>query len=266
MAIHAPEVTEIRLALAAMGTRFELVARGDDPGALLAGGEAALERIEEAHRWLTKFETSSLLAHLRRVAPEPVTVDRPTMALFMAARQLTTATQGAFAPLVTGRWDGISIDVASQTISLANPAMAFDFGAIAKGHAVGLAMATLRESGVTAGFVHGGTSSGAGFGPAPWRVALGPERDTPVVSLRDSAFAVSDTFQWRNGRLVPHLLDPTTRQVILVRRRAAVHGPDPRTADAWATALAVRGTRPPALEATYTSWIKDGDSAWRLVR
>jgi len=56
----------IRLALAAMGTRFELALHGEGRARTRAAGEAALAEIETCHHQLTRFTESSLVARLRR--------------------------------------------------------------------------------------------------------------------------------------------------------------------------------------------------------
>ncbi|MFN0177600.1 MAG: FAD:protein FMN transferase [Gemmatimonadales bacterium] len=255
----------VRLAVMAMGTRFELVARGDDPARLTAAGEAALERVEETHRWLTRFEGSSLLAHLQRVAPRPVVVDGPTVTLFAEARTISEASGGAFAPVISGDWSQVTIDPERQELALDHPGVGFDFGAIAKGHAVDLAVGVLREHHVPAAFVHGGTSSGSGYGHPGWPIALGPEADAPVVSLDGTGFAVSDTHQWRGDHRAPHLVDPAAGQPVAVPRRIVVVGPTARAADGWATAVAVLGARPARMPSGYLTWVKAGETPWRVM-
>ena len=66
----------LRLAVGAMGTRFELVllaGRGD----LRAAGEAAIDEIETWHRRLSRFAPDSLVSHINREAARaPVRLDR----------------------------------------------------------------------------------------------------------------------------------------------------------------------------------------------
>lgn len=240
------ERAEVRLATAAMGTRFELVLHGDDPIALRAAGEAAIERIEDAHRTLTRFEPSSLLAHLQRVAPALVTVDRDTFALFADAVEVARGSGGAFDPARDGRWTEIALDRPRQRVGLMSTEVSLDFGAIAKGHAIDLGVAAIREAGIESAFLHGGTSSGFGLGTPPnrsgWRVAVGGGAGT--LDLTDRAFSVSSTHQTRDGALVPHVVDPRTGEWVAGPRRVVVIGPTARLADAWATAALVLGRRP----------------------
>lgn len=241
-------------ATAAMGTRFELLLHGDDLVGLRAAGEAAIERIEEAHRAFTRFESGSLLAHLRRVAPAAVSVDRDTIALFADALAVARQSGGAFDPTRSGRWTDLTIDPAQQRLSLASSGIELDLGAIAKGHAIDLSVAVLREAGITSAFVHGGTSSGFALGRPPggtaWRVAWrgGPE----VFDLVDQAYSVSSTEQTGTGGLSPHVIDPRIGEWVVTPRWAAVVGPSARLADAWTTAALVLGHRPLELAGEWT--------------
>lgn len=210
----------IRLATAAMGTRFEIVLPGSDVARLRPIGEAALEEVEALHRRLTRFAASSLLSHINRVAAErPVRLDAATFALFEDALEVHRASGGAFditvAPLMA-KWgfgpsavgagssprplprtgmDAIELDPATRTIRFLRPGVSLDLGAIAKGHAVDRAAAVLREHDVQSALVHGGTSSvaalGSPEGESGWRVALGPNPGARIVTLRDTTLSVS---------------------------------------------------------------------------
>lgn len=87
----------LRLATAAMGTRFELVLGGDQPERWRSEGEAALAEIEECHRRLSRFAADSLVSHIHRTAwRSPVRLDRDTFALFRDALDVHAASDGAF--------------------------------------------------------------------------------------------------------------------------------------------------------------------------
>ena len=269
----------VRLATHAMGTRFELVLVGDDPPALRAAGEAAIEVIEETHRRFTRFESSSLLAHLGRSARRaPVVLDADSFRLFALAREVWVASAGAFDPA----WDSpgpgfeaVELDPAHSSVRL-HADLRLDFGAIAKGHGLDLAARTAREAGVTSGFLHGGTSSGIAIGTPPgrsgWRVRLGSAEGAPVVSLADRAFGFSASMRHDPAGPAPpvHVVprprgsvpaDPSPRTTT----RAAVVGPSAALADAWATAL-VAGAPAPRLGAEWLIWIDDAGSARALER
>src|SRR5512143_2425865 len=97
-----PKVT---LARNAMATRFEIVLHGENPVALRAAGEEALDEVERLEAQLSLFRPSSEVAHLNaRAARGPVRVTPPVFALIEHARRLSLETRGAFditvAPLV----------------------------------------------------------------------------------------------------------------------------------------------------------------------
>ena len=95
----------VALARHAMATRFEIVLHGDNPAALRAAGEAALDEIDRLEAQLSLYRPSSEIAHLnRRAAQGPVRVTPSLFALLEHARKLHVESGGAFditiAPLV----------------------------------------------------------------------------------------------------------------------------------------------------------------------
>ena len=258
----------VRVATLAMGTRFELVITGDDEPRLRAIGEAAVERIEEAHRAFTRFDNDSLLAHLRRTAPKLTAVDADQFALFTDAVAVTRLSAGGFDPSLGRRSldTALILEPATRRVGLSGPDTALDFGAIAKGHAVDLAVATLKEAGVTAAFVHGGTSSGFGLGTPPgqtgWRVSLGRMPGDPILDLRDQGFSVAGALSIRAGSRRGHTINPRTGRALRADRRVAVVGPSARLADAWSTAVLVTGRRPQSLPDHWRIWQCDAHHRW----
>ncbi len=258
----------VRVATLAMGTRFELVLPGQDEPSLRAIGEAAVERIEEAHRTFTRFDNDSLVAHLRRTAPRMTVVDADQFAVFADAVAVTQLSDGAFDPSLGRRPldTALLLEPVTRRVGLADPHSTLDFGAIAKGHAVDLAVTTLREAGVTTAFVHGGTSSGFGLGTpagqAGWRVGLGPEPGDPILNLRDQGFSVAGVWSTRAGHRMSHTINPRSRRVLRADRRVAVVGPSARLADAWSTAVLVTGRRPDALSDDWRFWHCDPRHRW----
>lgn len=280
----------LRLATAAMGTRFE-IALGDGPPAwsaadLRAAGEVAIDEIDEWHRRLSRFTTDSLASHLNRSAARaPVALDAPTWRLFRDAVDVWAATGGAFditvapamvargfadsaVPARGGRAHGhaLVLDADARTVSFCDTDVSLDFGAIGKGHALDCAAERLRDCGVTSAFLQGGTSSGLAIGHPPgahgWRVALGPDPEADVITLEDAAFSLSDAGAQQSARGHRHLVDP--RQQLDEHldeyidgaqpdgpTRVVVTGSSARLADAWSTALLILGTIPATLPAEY---------------
>lgn len=251
MRLSAP-VVPVRLATAAMGTRFELVLGGESPERWRAAGEAALDEIEQCHRRLNRFASDSLIAHINRTAhSRPVRLDADTFTLFEDALDVQQSSGGAFDIAVGQAMDawlgGVSrapvdaphdranaaapsfeLDASARTIRLTRPGTRLDLGAIAKGHALELAARGLREHGVTCALLHGGTSSVVAIGAPPatpgWRIALGRTgRGAGVWRERNG---------WRAGGAVEHSVGGDRATIVVLRDRAlSVSSPSGRTMD-----------------------------------
>lgn len=221
----------VTLARHAMATRFELVLHGDNPVALRAAGEEALDEIDRIESLLSLYRNTSEIAHLNaRAAHEPVRVSPEVFRLLERAKRLSAETQGAFditiAPLVRcwGFMGGsgsmptpeavaeaqarvgmqqVELNPGDFTVRFARPGVMLDLGAIGKGYAVEQAAGLLRDADVTGAILHGGTSTVVAIGQPPdadaWKVAIDRPPETPdappprltVVPLRDEAMSVS---------------------------------------------------------------------------
>lgn len=272
-----------------MATRFELVLHGDDPVRLRAAGEAALAEIERVEQLLSPYRDDSDIARINHHgATKPVRVTAEACRVLRQCVALSRACDGAFditvGPLVrlwraageAGRRptdealvrarevvgaDFITVDEDALTVSLARPGMALDLGAAGKGHAIDLAIAVLKDVGVTTALLHGGTSSVHVIGAPPetpdgWRIRwAGPEGE---IALRDGALSVSAA----HGRLVEvdgetygHVLDPRVGRPVNHTRAAGVTGPSSFLCDALSTAVLVLGAAwVPRLEARWTGY------------
>jgi FAD:protein FMN transferase len=248
----------VRGAVAAMGTRFEVVLASEDVQLVQPVLEEALREIEDLHARFTRFSRSSLIAHINRTAARsPVRLDRSTFALFRCAEDVRILSQGAFD--ITIGTGAIVLDETDCSIALENTDVTLDLGAIAKGYALDRAAQILREGGVTSALIHGGTSSVLAIGAPPeapaWRVGLARGHRLPFIDLCDAALSVSRPFsQIRDGKT--HIVDPRSQAGIAERRFAVVIGPSACAADAWSTALAVLGERPASLSEEWTTIIE----------
>ena len=292
----------------AMGTRFEIVAHGDDEPNLRAACEAALAEIEEWDARLTLFKPSSFLSYINaHAAMRPVQLDDDLFELIAESIAVHRASQGAFditlAPLMRA-WgfhenrdsqestihsrgcisadapdhtppsapadlplgmSDLELDEEQRTIRFMREGMALDLGGIAKGHALDLAAAILRESGVRSALLHGGTStiiaineSSAWADLDHWPVGLGIEQPGISIKLHNAAMSVSAphgrTIEM-DGARVGHIIDPRRGAPAGGARLAVVIAPSARLADAWSTALIVLGQRPPDIPDSLTTLI-----------
>jgi len=254
----APPAREARLV---MGSLAEVQAEGlDDAGPALAAAFAALQRVDDRMTLWRPSELTTLNDSGRaRLSPETSTV-------LWHALEMSYASGGAFDPTVEPlvraaghlgakprrltrcqRWQllarvgtaHVHLDPATREAWL-DPGTRLDFGGIAKGYAVDLALAALRGAGARAGLVDLGGSSQAVFGrPAPIAVR-DPERpEAPAwatFTLEDAALASSGGDQ-RPG----HILDPRTGLPARKVLAATVVARSAMEADALSTAVFVLG-------------------------
>ncbi len=270
----------VTLARNAMATRFEIVAHGEDPVALRAAGEEALQEVERLENQLSLYRASTEIAHLNaRAAFEPVRVSPPVFSLLQHAAQLTAETGGAFditiGPLVrcwgfmggTGCMPApeavaeartrvgmnlVTLEPNETTVRFARPGVMLDLGAIGKGYAIDKAAEILRDSGVTSALLHGGTSTVYAIGSPPggesWRVAIddpsGGDCATNGIALRDEALSVSAiwgrSFE-AEGKTFGHVIDPRTGQPVSGAAMAAVVLNSATETDVLSTALLTLG-------------------------
>lgn len=226
-----PHPKPVTLARHAMATRFEIVLHGDNPVALRAAGEEALDEIDRLEAQLSLYRPTSEIAHVNaRAAHEAVRVSPPVFHLLERARRLSEETGGAFditiAPLVR-RWGfmggtgqmpeasavdeararvgmrHVELDARSFTVRFAREGVMIDLGAIGKGYALERAVELLRDAGVTSALLHGGTSTVHAMGTqpdgSPWKIAIEQPRQDPSqaasllaqIPLTNEAMSVS---------------------------------------------------------------------------
>lgn len=217
------------LARNAMATRFEMVLHGDDPAALRAAGEEALDEIDRLESQLSLYRPGSELARLNeRAQAGPVRVTPALFHLLRCARDFSRESGGAFditiAPLVrcwgfmggTGsmpdptavaaareavgmQW--VELEEKDLTVRFTRPGVMLDLGAIGKGFAVDRAAEILRETGVKSALLHGGTSTAYAIGRPPgglrWKITIPSADNIPdapplaTVEIEDESLSVS---------------------------------------------------------------------------
>jgi FAD:protein FMN transferase len=214
---HSSAPNCVKLACHAMATRFEIVLYEDNPVALRAAGEEAIEEIHRLEARLSLYQPSSEIAHVNaRAAREAVRVTPEVFALLERAQKLTSESSGAFditiAPLVrcwgfmggTGKMPSesevadarakvgmhhVQLNRQDFTVRFAAEGVMLDLGAIGKGYAIDCASEILREAGVTSGVLHSGTSTVSAIGTPPaeesWKIAIEnpANRAAPAAAL-----------------------------------------------------------------------------------
>lgn len=267
-----------------MGTSWSVrlaAARNADLEALHAGIQARLALVVQQ---MSTWESESDISRYNRAeAGQWLSVPPEFAQVLAGALAIAEASNGAFDPSVGtlvalwgfgpnahagvpdaealrdarrhADWRRIGFDADALRV-LQPGGVQLDLSAIAKGHAVDLVAAHLREAGVGSALVEvGGELAGFGRKPdgEPWRVLVeaGPEEDdhrldARVLDLDGIAVATSGD-RWhhytRNGRRYTHTIDPRSGAPVAHAPAAvSVIASDAMHADGWATALGVLGT------------------------
>jgi thiamine biosynthesis lipoprotein len=263
-----------RTGFEAMRTRFELVLSVEKGLDAEAAAEEARAEVEACEERLSLFKPGSRVSALNRSPLTPVRLDPATFDLLAQAQRIHHASGGAFDPTIgplmafwgfrgdapaagpAGPARGMAslrLDSKACAACLACPAEVgqLDLGAIAKGHALDLAAARLRELGVRTALLHGGTSSVLAMGAPPgtpgWKLAIEPPSGGThrrvIVTLRDAALGVSAshgrTIRGSDRTTLGHVMDPRTGHPANGGLLAAAVCVDAAGADAWSTAMLV---------------------------
>jgi len=142
------------------------------------------------------------------------------------------------------------IEIDGISIRSSNSAVKLDFGAFGKGYGIDLAVAHLRELGISNAIVNAGgdlRAIGSRNG-IPWRIAVRHPSGNGIIgtieiSDDESVFTSGDyerNFTWE-GKRYHHILDPRTGFPAAGTTSVTVIHSDSTTADAAATALFVAG-------------------------
>lgn len=265
----------------AMGSEFSIDLYAPNRETAERWMEASFEEIDRIEDLLSNYRPASELSRISREAGNgPVTTDPETFAFLEKAVETSRRSDGAFditvGPLMrawgfffnNGRipdgaelarlkgktgWQHIKLDAAARTVYFTNGVpMELDPGGIGKGYAVDRVVALLRENGVKAALISGGSSSIYGIGAPPgakgWQVNVpDPEHAGKVLStvwLKDlslSTSACTEKFFIKNGHRYCHILDPHTEKPVEGVLQTTILAPSTEDSDALSTATFVMG-------------------------
>ena len=158
-------------------------------------------------------------------------------------------TQATIDDILTHRPSSLDIRIDGMQLSTDNQHVQLDFGGIAKGYAVDLAIEHLRNLGITNAIaIAGGDLRAMGHhGDRPWRVAVKQPGGGIIgtVDIRDdeALFTSGNYERFRQDELkrYPHILDPRTGWPVEDVASVTVIAEEGIVADAAATALVVAG-------------------------
>ncbi|MEE8338865.1 MAG: FAD:protein FMN transferase [Xanthomonadales bacterium] len=158
-------------------------------------------------------------------------------------------TQASIDEILSHRPSSRDIHIDGLQLRSENPHVQLDFGGIAKGYAVDLAIERLRDLGITNAIVNaGGDLRAMGrHGDRPWNVAVrqpgGGIIGTVEVHHDEALFTSGNYERFRQDQLkrYPHILDPRSGWPVDDVASVTVITADGIVADAAATALVVAG-------------------------
>ncbi len=242
---------------------------------------ADLEKMH--HEWHAWHDSPLTRLNKALAAGQPGTVPPPMIPLLQKSIALSDASDGLFNPaigklinvwgfqqddapnstppdaarihaLVTQQPTMQDLTLAQDQITSRNPHAQLDFGAIAKGYAVDLAIEKLRTLGIHNAIINaGGNLRAIGtHGDRPWRIGIrnprGPGVLASIEARGDESMLTSgdyERFFEYQGKRYHHIIDPRTgypaRGLASVTASVTVIYPDAATADAASTALFVAG-------------------------
>jgi len=263
----------------AMGSEVSIDLYAPDEETAEQWMQASFDEIDRLEDLLSNYRPTSELSRVSREAGKgPVTTDPETFAFLEKAVELSRRSDGAFdmtvGPLMRTRgfffnhgrvptaaelaalrpkmgWRHVKLDAERRTVYFDNGvSMELDPGGIGKGYAVDRVVALLREQGVKAALVSGGSSSIYGMGEPPgeagWRVnvpdPVAAGETMTSVALKDmslSTSACTEKFFIKSGHRYCHILNPRTERPVEDKLQSTVIAPSTTDSDALSTATFV---------------------------
>lgn len=242
----AHETPPRRTPFESMGTSASLELRGED----LALDSLALARVQgrfaAVEAAMSVWDPTSELSRANRAAPDSAFTLSPLVgACLTLALELREASGGAFEPgagplmrlwgftrregrlpapdslaALLPRLGAYTFDPASRALTRRHPAVALDLGGIAKGYALDLAVADLRQLGLRSALVDLGGNLfclGEARRGEAWQVGIRDPLDRDhyfaALALRDEAVATSGSYErfvTIAGRRYGHITNPAT--------------------------------------------------------
>lgn len=240
-----------------MGTRFDVILRGDDAQHLEAVAVAVCEEIVRLDGVLSRFNPGSEIARINREAKtKAVRVDCEVFALLERCEQGRQHTYGYFDVTATSGGAGIELNSERCEVRLTDPDAMIDLGAIGKGYALDCGREILWRYGVTDGLLQGGTSSVLAIGNDEWpidvRHPLKPEVVVQRIGLKNRGFscsAVRHLDQSQSDIMNPHSGESLDRD-----DACAVLAENATDAEIFSTALLVMGREKADEYLKKTTW------------
>ncbi|MEZ4272817.1 MAG: FAD:protein FMN transferase [Myxococcota bacterium] len=262
-----------------MSTWVTITVAGTDTPSAEGAIAAAFAEIARLEKILSEWKTDSQVAAvIANAGIGPVEVGPELMLVAGVALEVANLSQGAFDVTVGalwGLWDfrqeapripstrelaehlplvnyrDLVVDTRKQTLFLKRPQMNLALGGIVKGYAVDRASTILKRHGLVDHLiVAGGDIVASGRkGHQVWRIGVRHPRSASLVatlSLENQAVATSGDYQRyfeQSGKRYHHILDPKTGYPAKGASSVTVIAPSCMLADAYATAVFVKGAK-----------------------
>ncbi len=249
------------------------------PAERIGSAQLVFDAFREVEDSANEWKPGSPIAEVNAAAGgDPTPVPQDSVALVVRGLEIGAVTDGAFDitwAALWGLWDfraahpalpdpteiarrlplidhtRVEVDVDAGTVRLPVAGMKLGLGGIAKGRALDLAAARLRNAGIPSYMMSAGgqVAVGTARGDRPWRVGIrdprGPADDffAIVQAERVSVSTSGDYEHWfvHEGTRYHHILDPRTGRPARGLRSATVVAADATLADALSTAVFVLG-------------------------
>lgn len=241
------ERIECQRSCEAMGTRFDVILRGDEFEHLDAVAVAMLEEVQRLDGVLSRFDPRSEIARINReAAHHPVKVDREVFALLEQCEQARLMTDGYF-DVTLGA--SLLLDVERCTVQFPKPDVAIDLGGIGKGYALDCGREIVRRFHVERALLQGGTSSVLAIGEDTWPVDVRhPLRFDQIVARLELANCGLSCSAIRHAhQMESDVLNPLTQTPLDGNSACVVLAATATTAEIFSTALLAMG-EPRAME------------------
>lgn len=241
----------------AMGTRFDVILRGEDVQHLEAVAVAVCEEIQRLDVALSRFNPSSEIARVNREAfAKPVRVDRELFALLERCEQARVLMDGYFDVTALSGGNGLALEPERCLVQFTRAGVAIDLGAIGKGYALDCGRAVLAHFGVTRALLQGGTSSVLAMGADPWpldvRHPLKPDVVAQRLTLKDCGFSCSAVRHPDQSK--SDVVNPHSGESLSGDQACVVIAKNATDAEIFSTALLVMGKEKADDEVKKRNW------------
>ncbi len=249
----------------AFGTTVSLKLLHEDEAVARAAMRAALDAVRDIDRLMSLYRPDSEISRLNRdgVVEHP---DARVVQVLQHAQALSQRTGGAFDVTVQPLWiaaasggdrhqalrqvDWRQLTVGSDRIALRRPGMAVTLNGVAQGYGVDVALAALRQHGITHALLDTGefATLGRRNDGQPWTLGVRDPRDADAIAQRVTAdgrcMATSGDYETRfgDGYAKHHIFDPASGESPPELASVTVLAPTGLQADGLSTAMMVIGS------------------------